>query len=237
MAVVSSLPLSLLDKTWSYSSRSISSRSFNNRAQIIFTCFNVRRCCCVGDERRDSCWPDGFEVVAVVESVVFEGEALASSSEKSAEVAFSWWRRWSRRTSSLIRVNRASRMPKMMNVGECPPSLLTRACNRLQIRKDGWGAHRKIAHFVCWRNNSDGLKSTNTFRWCSCSWFIGAAIAWLSIVIIGTFQCDAGGHTGNLSLFFTSTRKNESEVEKQRETDTLNRIENDREEISTNDQC
>lgn len=125
----SCLPFSLLDKTWSYSSRSISSRSFNNRAQIIFTCFNVRRCCCVGDERRDSCWPDGFEVV--IESLVFDGDEFVSSSERSVEVAFNWWRRWSRRTSSLIRFNRASEILSMVKASEKSYRSLTGAWNRL----------------------------------------------------------------------------------------------------------
>jgi hypothetical protein len=96
------LPLSLSDRIWSYSSRIFSSRSFNNRAQIILTCLRVKRC-----------WLDDDEcpgkLIKDVESVV---DWWLSSSVDSDEFGFNWFRRCRRRTSSLIRLNKSSNSSK-----------------------------------------------------------------------------------------------------------------------------
>ncbi len=91
-----------MDRIWSYSSRIFSSRSFNNRAQIILTCLSVKRCWLFDDECPG-------KLINDVESVV---EWLTSSSGESDEDDFNWFRRWRRRTSSFIRVNKRSKSKK-----------------------------------------------------------------------------------------------------------------------------
>jgi hypothetical protein len=68
----------------------------------MFTCLRVKRCWLVDDECPGKLTND-------VESVV---DWWLSSSVDSDEVGFSWFRRWRRRTSSFIRLNKSSNSQK-----------------------------------------------------------------------------------------------------------------------------
>lgn len=105
MSFFSNLPWSLFERIWSYSSRILSSRSFKRRAQIMFTCFNVNRCA-EFELARASCCLDSWD--EFVSSSLRSDVWLVADAAAVDEAGFNWWRRWSRRTSSFIRVSKAS---------------------------------------------------------------------------------------------------------------------------------
>ena len=174
-------PLSFSKRIWSYSSRIFSSRSLSRRAQIRLTCFKVNR------------W-GWFDRVSVSSSLPSEETALTPTTPVG-ELVFTWWRRWRRRTSSLIRINSASEEREQFRVREDSLSRLTGGQHGLNIREYLWfSGVAGRARWRRWWNDGHGKTSPLTFWWRRSGTRFERIRRTVAIVSKRTFQCHTWSH-------------------------------------------